>query len=104
MGLFLVVFWCASITCAILRFNSRFGVFNSRLGALEFPFSRQREFAGKRLIFRVVFVAERHFSGAIEKIRGSTGLTGKSISRLKGWRCNLRRPFSVARAATEPAR
>jgi hypothetical protein len=39
MSLFLVFFWCAAVAGGILRFNSRFGVFNSRLGWRQFPFS-----------------------------------------------------------------
>jgi hypothetical protein len=39
MGLFLVLFWCSAVAGGILRFNSRFGVFNSRLGRRQFPFS-----------------------------------------------------------------
>src|SRR5215471_2660057 len=50
MGLFLALFWCASVARTVHRHNSRFGVFNSRLGANKFPFSGQREFEAKRLI------------------------------------------------------
>jgi hypothetical protein len=39
MGLFLVLLWCAAVTGDILRYNSRFGGFNSRLGRWKFPFS-----------------------------------------------------------------
>jgi hypothetical protein len=39
MGLFPVLFWCSAVAGGILRFNSRFGVFNSRLGRRQFPFS-----------------------------------------------------------------
>jgi hypothetical protein len=39
MGLFLVLFLCSAVAGGILRFNSRFGVFNSRLGRRQFPFS-----------------------------------------------------------------
>jgi hypothetical protein len=50
--------------CSILngrrdcRYNSRFGVFNSRLGANKFPYGRQRELAGKRPIYFAVFCAK----------------------------------------------
>jgi hypothetical protein len=53
MCLFLVLFWCAAVTRAVLLHNSRdsrFGIFNSRLGGNKFPFSRQRELPGKGLI------------------------------------------------------
>src|SRR5689334_20887462 len=63
MCLFLVVFWCASPLRAILRFNFRFGVFNSRLGAKTFPFSRQREFGGNGLIRLIVFSAKTALFG-----------------------------------------
>src|SRR5262249_1689314 len=39
----------------LLRPNSRFGRFNSRLGAHEFPFGRLRELASKALIWLPVF-------------------------------------------------
>jgi hypothetical protein len=39
MGLFLVLFWCSAVAGGILRFNSRFGVFSSRLGPRQFPVS-----------------------------------------------------------------
>jgi hypothetical protein len=39
MGLFLVLFWSLAVAGGILRFKSRFGVFNSRLGRHPFPFS-----------------------------------------------------------------
>src|SRR5882762_10716910 len=51
MGLFLVLFWCAAVARAVLRYDSRFGGFNSRLSADKFPFSRPRELAGKSLIY-----------------------------------------------------
>jgi hypothetical protein len=37
------------------RYNSRFSVFNSRLGANKFPFNLLRQLASKRLIYLVVF-------------------------------------------------
>src|SRR6516162_5413726 len=80
MGLFTVLFWCVAAASAILRHDSRFGVFNSRLGANKFPFSRQREFARKSLSSLVVFVTRRHFGRTIEKIPGSTGITGNCRS------------------------
>jgi hypothetical protein len=58
MRLFVVLFWCAAVARAALQHNSRFGVFNSRLGAHEFPFSRQRELARKALIRLAISGAE----------------------------------------------
>src|SRR5262249_30730735 len=58
MGLFLVLFWCTSIACAVLPQNSRFGALNSRLGANKFPFNGRRELTGKRLIHLILFGAE----------------------------------------------
>jgi hypothetical protein len=94
MGFFGVLVWCAAALRLVRRDNSRFGV-------IKFPFSRQLKPAGKYLICAVAFDAERPLLGAIEKIRGSTGITGKSASRQSEWRRKLWRPFSVARAATE---
>jgi hypothetical protein len=58
MGLFLILLWCAAVTGDILRYNSRFEVFNSRLGPNKFPFSPLRELAGKDLICLAVFGAK----------------------------------------------
>ncbi len=55
MGLFLVLFWCAAVARDVLRYSSRFGVFNSRLGPNKFPFSRLRELDGNGLICLAVF-------------------------------------------------
>src|SRR5258705_11935871 len=55
MGLFLVLFWCSAVTGDILRYNSRFGVFNSRLGRRKFPFPLLRELARKGLIRLALF-------------------------------------------------
>jgi hypothetical protein len=90
MGLFVILFWCPAATHAVLRFSSRFGVFNSRLGAKIFPFSLQREFARKRLIDNDLFGTEQHFSGTIAKNPGCTGITGNFLSPRNGWRRNLR--------------
>jgi hypothetical protein len=79
MALFLVLFWCAAVVRALAGHNSRFGEFNSRFGAKEFPFSRQRELDGKALIWLVVFGRKAHLKGAIAKIPGSTGITGNSL-------------------------
>jgi hypothetical protein len=57
MGFLRVLFWCAAVARSILRCNSRFGVFNSRLAANEFPFGLQRELPGKRLIRFAIFGA-----------------------------------------------
>jgi hypothetical protein len=57
MGLFLFLIWCTTAARAVLRPNSRnslFGVFNSRLGAKKFPFSRPRELADKALILLAI--------------------------------------------------
>jgi hypothetical protein len=59
MGLFLVLFWCSAVAGDTLRYNSRFGVFNSRLGPNKFPFSLLRELAGKGLIGLAVFAAKK---------------------------------------------
>jgi hypothetical protein len=48
MGLFLVLFWLARVARGISR-NSRFGIFNSRLGPNKFPFSRQTGIARQGL-------------------------------------------------------
>src|SRR6266851_4552020 len=37
MGLFLVLFWCSAVLGDVLGYNSRFGVFSSRLGRQKFP-------------------------------------------------------------------
>src|SRR5712671_292774 len=58
MGLFLVLSWCAAVARDVLRYNSRFGVFNSRFGPNKFPFSLLREFAGNGLICLAVFGAK----------------------------------------------
>ena len=76
MSLFVVLFWCVAGASAVFRPDSRFGVFNSRLGGNKFPFSRQREFAREALSRLVVFVTRQHFARTIEKIPGSTGITG----------------------------
>ena len=104
MGIFVILFWCLAAMRSVLRFSSRFGVFNSRLGPKILSFSLQRELARKRLINNDFLGTERHFSGAIEKIPGSTGITGNSPFRQNGWRCDLRRPLSVVRAATQARR
>jgi hypothetical protein len=75
MGLFLVFFWCAAIAQTVLRYDSRFGGFNSRLGPNKFPFGLLRELAGKGLICLAFSRPERHLWGTIEKIPGSTGIT-----------------------------
>jgi len=58
MGLFLVLFLCAAVARAVLRCNSRFGVFNTRLGPNKFPFPPLRELTGKGLTCLVVFAAK----------------------------------------------
>jgi len=75
MGLFLTVFWWFAVNSG----NSRFGGFYSRLGPQEFPFSLLRELAHTALIGLVVAVRKRHLVGTIEKIPGSTGITGNPV-------------------------
>src|SRR6202008_1459056 len=75
MGLFLILLWCAAVTGPILRYNSRFGVFNSRLGPNKFPFSPLRELADKDLICLAVFGAKTALTWNNRKIPGSTGMT-----------------------------
>src|SRR6266478_8141467 len=58
MGLFLVLFWCSAIAGDALRYNSRFGGFNSRLSRRKFAFRPLREFAGKSLIYLTVLAAK----------------------------------------------
>jgi hypothetical protein len=67
MGLSLVLVWCAALARGVLRYNSRFGVFNSRLGANEFPFKRQREFTSNGLISLAFFGAETALCGQNRK-------------------------------------
>ena len=58
MGLFIVLFWCCAVAGDPLRYNSRFGVFTSRLGPNKFPFSLPRELSNKALICGVVFAGQ----------------------------------------------
>src|SRR6516225_4949565 len=67
MGLFLTVFWWFAVNSR----NSRFGRFYSRLGL--------QKFARKTLIGLVVCSAKTARSGIIEKIPGSTGITGNPV-------------------------
>src|SRR5690348_13499878 len=65
---FLVLFWCSAVVARcggpnILGDNSRFGVFNSRLGRGELPVRTLREFAGKGLIYPTILAARRQRSG-----------------------------------------
>jgi hypothetical protein len=73
MGIFLILFWCSAVARDAPRHNSRFGVFNSRLGPNKFPFSLLRELSGKGLICLAVFAAKTAVIGKIEKIPASTG-------------------------------
>jgi len=75
MGLFLTVFWWFAVNSG----NSRFGGFYSRLGPQEFPFNLLRELAHMALIGLAVAVRKRHLVGTIEKIPGSTGITGNPV-------------------------
>src|SRR5262249_29801574 len=65
--LFVFLLWCMTRTLDVLNHNSRFGVFNSRLGANKFPFSRQRELAGKSLIWLAVSRAKTALFGQNRK-------------------------------------
>src|SRR5262249_45819333 len=58
MGFLLVLLWCWTVAGDALRHNSRFGVFNSRLGGRKFPLPALRELAGKGLIHLAVFAAK----------------------------------------------
>jgi hypothetical protein len=90
MGLFLVLFLCSSFVKDMLREDSRFGAFNSHLCPNKFPFSLRRELAGKGLIRLAVFAAKTAVIGKIEKIPGSTGITGNlpAAKRGGGAACN----------------
>jgi hypothetical protein len=81
MSLFLVVFCCVSVTRAILRFDSQFGIFISRLGAKKFPFGCQREFVSNGLIWLTVSSAKTAFFGHNRKITGSTGIAANLAAR-----------------------
>ena len=96
MGLFLGLFWCAAVAGSVLGHHSRFGQFNSRLGANKFPFSRQRELAGKALIWLVIFGRKAHFRGTIEKVPGFTGKTGNFARRRKPRICDGADPSRAA--------
>jgi hypothetical protein len=67
MGLFLVLFWCSVVAGGILRFDSRFGVFNSRLGRRNSRLAPLRESAGKGLIWRVVCAAKTAVTGGNQR-------------------------------------
>jgi hypothetical protein len=83
MGLFRVLFLCAAIPRTLLHYNSRFDLFNSRLGANKFPFSWLRELAGKRLTYfdfrsaeTVLFAEDREnsrFHGNNRELRAQRG-------------------------------
>ena len=63
MGLFLVLFWCSAVAGDALRYNSRFGGFNSRLSRRKFPFPPLRELAGKSLNYFTVLAAKTTIIG-----------------------------------------
>jgi hypothetical protein len=85
MGLFLLLFWCAAVAGDILRYNSRFGIFNSRLGPNKFPFSRQRELAGKGLMRLCVFAADTALIGNKRKDSRFLGKNRESYSHQEQW-------------------
>jgi hypothetical protein len=89
MGLFLVLFWWAAIVRAVLRCNSRFGAFNSRLGANKFPFNRRRELAGNGLIYFPFRGAKTVLFARIEKISRFYGNNGNFATRQNGRGRNL---------------
>ena len=60
---FMVLLYCIAVARAALCANSRFGAFNSRLGAKKFPFSRPRELARKGLICLAIFCTETALFG-----------------------------------------
>src|SRR5713101_7939175 len=65
MFFFLILFWRPAML-AMRRpgYNSRFDVFNSRLGRREFPVRTAREFAGKGLICFAILSTKRRLNGA----------------------------------------
>src|SRR5882672_5770145 len=81
MGLFLIVNWrrAAVGRCRgrnILGDNSRFGLFNSRLGRRKFPVMLPRELVRKGMIRLTVFVAPAMVLGSNRRIPTITGKTG----------------------------
>jgi hypothetical protein len=98
MGLFVVLFWCAAVTRAVLRHNSRnsrFGVFNSRLGANKFPFRRQRELPSKGLIGFAILGAK---TALFENNRENSRFDGN----YGGFHLQRNRELAVAPTRTEP--
>ena len=91
MYLFLIRLWCRSGVERvgrpnIVRNNSRFDGFHSRLAGVNSRFGLLREFAGNALIWLAVFGTKQHFSGENRKIPGSTGITGNSApGAWRGW-------------------
>ena len=73
MCLSLLLFWCSGVVRDILGYNSRFGVFNSRLGQTNSLFGLLREFARKGLIWAIAFAAIARLRGKIQKIPGFDG-------------------------------
>jgi hypothetical protein len=73
MGLFLVLFWYSAVAGDILRYDSRFDVFNSRFGQRKFPFPLLRELACKGLIGHAVFAAKMALTEKNQILPGSTG-------------------------------
>jgi len=108
MGLFLVLFWCSAVAGDTLRYNSRLGVFNSRLGPNKFPFSRQRELAGKGLIYLVVLCVDAALFGNIRensRFDGKNRETAQAALRVVARSFPTTPPISVAwRRSSEPIR
>ena len=99
MGLFLVFFWCAAIARAVLRYNSRLGGFNSRLGPNKFPFGPLRELAGKGLICLAVFATRTALMGNNRKNSRLHGNNQEFRPRRTGRRHNLQWRRSALPAA-----
>src|SRR5215471_8729693 len=80
--------------------NSRFAAFNSRLGVNKFPFSRQREFAGKRLIYLAVVDIKTALSGSNRK---NSRFHGKNRETSPGAAPPRRIAASLSHVSSEPA-
>jgi hypothetical protein len=74
-GMTMGVLWCffGVLVLCVPFFDAIPG--SAALTGNKFPFSRQREFVGKCLIGLLFSAPRQHFSGAIKKIPGSTGIT-----------------------------
>jgi hypothetical protein len=61
--------------------NSRFGVFNSRIGGENSRFGRQRKFARNGLIWPTIFATKAWLQGKISEVPVSSGKAGNSASQ-----------------------